>query len=183
MLRVIILSLLLLVVLFLGLRACAPSPEQVEDRRLLAELNREEGRAYREANQGQPGVMTLQNGLQLELLRLGDGPLPTLEDWVQVHYRGSHLDGRGFLDSYRETTPATVAIAQTIPAWRQALVELPVGSRARLVVPPDLAYGLAGSGPIGPAETLLFELELLAIVEPPSTPESDPSQALVPGLR
>lgn len=183
MLRVIILSLVLLVALFLGLRACGLSPEQAEERRLLAELNHAEGRAYREANRQRPEVVTLMSGLQLELLRLGTGPVPTPEDWVQVHYRAAHLDGRGFQDSYRETTPATVAIAHTIAAWRQALLELPVGSRARLVVPPDLAYGLAGGGPIGPAETLLFELELLAIVEPPSTPEPDPSQAPVPGLR
>lgn len=183
MLRVIVLSLVLLVALFLGLRACAPSPEQAEDRLLLATLNREEGRAYLEANRRRPEVIILENGLHLELLRLGNGPVPTPEDWVQVHYRGSHLDGRGFQDSYRETTPATVAIAETIPAWRRALVELPVGSQARLVVPPALAYGLAGGGPIGPEETLLFELELLAIVEPPRTPELDPSQARVPGLR
>ncbi|TVQ85186.1 MAG: FKBP-type peptidyl-prolyl cis-trans isomerase [Chromatiaceae bacterium] len=181
--RLALLSLLILVLLLPALRVCAPSREALEDRLLLAELNREEGLAYRDANRRHPQVLTTASGLQVEVLSAGDGPIPGPDDWVQLHYRAAHLDGREYANTWPGAAPVTVAVARTIPGWREALTGLPVGSRAQLVVPPELAYGPAGGGAIGPAETLLFELELLAIDAPPVAPPPDPLQQAVPGLR
>lgn len=183
MLRIIIVSLLALVVVFLGARSCGLTPEQIEDRILLAELNAEQGDAYRAANAVRPGVVTLENGLQIELLTEGRGAVPTPQDWVQVHYRGWHIDGREFENSWRRGQPATVTVDRTIPGWQDALVSTPVGTRLRLVIPPDLAYGRGGGGIIGPEETLVFELELLAIVQPEAPPALEEWERPVPGLR
>lgn len=181
--RLALLSVLTLALLWFGLRACGPSREALEDRLLLAELNREEGLAYRDRNRQRAAVLTTASGLQVEIIDAGDGPIPGPDDWVRLHYRAAHLDGREYASTWADARPATVAIAQTIPGWREALIGLPVGSRVRLVLPPDLAYGAPGGGPIGPEETLLFELELLAIVAPPAASPPDPLQQAVPGLR
>ncbi|MFO8004114.1 FKBP-type peptidyl-prolyl cis-trans isomerase [Thioalkalivibrio sp.] len=183
MLRVILFSLLALVVVFVVAHSLGLTPEQIEDQILLADINAEEGAAYREANAREPGVVTTANGLQIEVLLAGDGPVPREDDWVQVHYRGMHIDGREFENSWRKREPATVAVADTIPGWRQALVSIPVGTRVRLVLPPELAYGRPGGGHIGPEETLVFELELLAIVEPEQPRDRDEWEKPVPGLR
>ena len=183
MLRVILFSLLALGVVFVFAHSLGLTPEQIEDQILLADLNTEEGAAYREANAIKPGVVTTGSGLQIEILLAGDGPVPVEDDWVEVHYRGMHIDGREFENSWRKREPATVAVADTIPGWRQALVSIPVGTRARLVLPPELAYGRPGGGHIGPEETLVFELELLAIVEPEQPRDRDEWEKPVPGLR
>jgi FKBP-type peptidyl-prolyl cis-trans isomerase FkpA len=183
MLRVILFSLVALVFVFLGARACGLTPEQIEDQILLADLNAAEGAAYRAVNRKRDGVVTLTNGLQIEVLREGDGPIPTEDDWVQVHYRGWHVDGREFENSWRKEEPATVTVSGTIPGWQQALVSIPVGTRVKLVLPPELAYGRPGGGIIGPEETLVFELELLAIVEPDRPQERPEWEKPVPGLR
>ncbi len=162
MLRIAAVGLILLLGVFLGLRSCGLSPEQIEDRILLAELNTAEGEAYRQRNQARDGVVTLGSGLQLEILRIGAGPVPEPESMVTVHYRGYHLDGREFDNSYRRGPPSTIPIPSTIPGWRQALTMIPTESRVRLVLPYWLAYGEQGAGhAIGPYETLVFEVELL----------------------
>lgn len=183
MLRVILFSLLALFVVFIVAQSLGLTPEQIEDQILLADINAEEGAAYREANARRPTVVTMANGLQVEILLAGDGAIPMEDDWVQVHYRGLHIDGREFENSWRKREAATVAVADTIPGWRQALMSIPVGTRVRLVLPPELAYGRPGGGHIGPEETLVFELELLAIVEPEQPRERDEWEKPVPGLR
>jgi FKBP-type peptidyl-prolyl cis-trans isomerase FkpA len=183
MLRVILFSLLALVVVFVVAHSLGLTPEQVEDQILLADLNAEEGAAYRAANGREPGVVTTATGLQVEVLLEGDGPIPVEDDWVQVHYRGMHIDGREFENSWRKREPATVIVRNTIPGWRQALLSIPVGTRIRLVLPPELAYGRPGGGHIGPEETLVFELELLGIVDPTSPRDQDEWEKPVPGLR
>jgi FKBP-type peptidyl-prolyl cis-trans isomerase FkpA len=183
MARIIILSLLALLAVFLVARSCGLTPQQVEDRRILAELNAEEGGRYLGENRQRPGVITLASGVQVELLRAGNGPVPEPDDIVAVHYEGRHLDGRIFDSSYRRNEPSVIPVERTIPGWQAVLVDLPVGSHVRLVIPPDQAYGVTGSGIIGPEETLIFELELLAIVAPEAAPEHDPLQDPVPGLR
>jgi len=182
MLKTIVFSLLALVALAFGARGCGITPEQVEARVLLAELNSEEGQAYRAGNRSRAPVVELPSGLQIEALRLGDGAMPSPDDWVVVHYRGQHLDGRIFEDSWRRGEPATLPLERAIEGWRQALVLLPEGSLVRLVIPPRLAYGREGGGPIGPEETLVFDVELLAITAPTANPERDPLQQAVPGL-
>lgn len=183
MLRVIIFSLAALVLVFLWARSSGLTPQQVEDRILLAELNADAGEAYRRAQLLEPGVVSLPNGLLVQLLREGDGDVPAADDWVRVHYSGWRIDGRQFDSSRRRDEPATLPLERAIPGWRQALQVMPVGSRLRLVLPPELAYGRAGAGVIGPEETLVFELELLEIVVPDTPVEPDPSQLPVPNLR
>lgn len=184
MLRVILVSLAALVVVAIVMHSSGLTPGEAERQLLLAELNAEEGAAYRNANRLRPGVLALPDDLQVEVLELGDGAQPHGDDWVQVHYRAAHIDGRVFEDSRRGGEPATVPVNRTIAGWQRVLVDTPVGSRLRLVIPPALAYGRGGGGPVGPEETLVFEIELLAIVPAPESPatERDPLQQAVPGL-
>jgi FKBP-type peptidyl-prolyl cis-trans isomerase FkpA len=181
--KTILLSLLALLAVYYVAHSRGLTPEQAEDRILLAELNAEEGEAYRAANRRRPGVVTLTSGLQVEVLRHGEGEIPDDGDRVEVDYVGWRIDGRELQGSRRRDEPATVAVARTIPGWREALVAIPVGSRVRLVLPPALAYGRAGGGLIGPEETLVFELDLLGIVSPDTVPERDELQQRVPNLR
>lgn len=183
MTRTLVLSVLSLAMIYFIARSCGLTPGQLEERALLAELNAAEGAAFRQENGTRPGVVTLPDGLQVEVLREGDGEVPEASDWVTVHYRGWRLDGREFDNSYRRGEPATLPIERAIPAWRAALLAAPVGSRLRLVAPPGLAYGRSGAGIIGPEETLLFEIELLDIVVP-DEPESPAEwEKPVPNLR
>lgn len=183
MLRTIIASLLGLIgVLWVFLSWQGPEGRSAEDYRLLVELNQAEGEAYRQQQLQRPGVVSLGDGLLVELLQRGQGPSPTPEDWVVVHYRGQHIDGRVFDDTYRMGEPATLPLHKAIGGWQRALPAMPVGSQVRLIVPPELAYGDAGGGPIGPAETLVFEVSLLAIVAAPVAPVRAPDQRPVPGL-
>lgn len=172
-----------LIFVFLVARGCEPGPQAVEDRLLLGELNAAEGAAYRAANRARDGVVELPDGLQVEVLQLGSGAVPAEEDLVVVHYRGEHIDGRVFEDTRRRGDPASTPVGRTIDGWRRVLLALPEGSRVRIVVPPALAYGTAGGGPIGPDETLVFELELLEVRPPPKPVERGGDQMPVPGLR
>lgn len=182
MVKTLVFGLLALVALFLAAGSMGLTPAQMEDRILLAELNAEEGAAFRSANRNREGVVELADGLLVEVLELGGGPVPSIDDWVLVHYRGMHIDGRVFEDSRRAGAATMVPVEKTIPGWRMVLAALPSGSTARLVIPPALAYGAAGGGLIGPAETLVFELQLLAVAEPPEPVRRDPAQQPVPGL-
>jgi FKBP-type peptidyl-prolyl cis-trans isomerase FkpA/FKBP-type peptidyl-prolyl cis-trans isomerase FklB len=183
MAKLVLYSLCALVLVLLGARACGVTPQQIEDRQLLAQLNAAEGASYRAAQAARPGVVSLPGGLLLEVLELGEGETPVEEDWVEVHYRGWRIDGREFDNSWRRGEPAVLPISLAIPGWRQALVSMPEGSRLRLVVPPELAYGPAGGGIIGPEETVIFDLALLGVVTPPAAEVPDPAQLPVPNLR
>ncbi len=182
MLRVILFSLAALVLVFFVARSGGLTPQQIEDRILLAELNADAGESYRRAQIAEPGVVSLPNGLLAQVLHHGDGDVPAADDWVRVHYSGWRIDGRLFDSSWRRDEPATLPLERAIPGWRQALQVMPVGSRLRLVLPPELAYGRAGAGVIGPEETLVFELELLEIVVPDEPLERRSSQQPVPNL-
>jgi FKBP-type peptidyl-prolyl cis-trans isomerase len=183
MLRTLLVSALLLVGLYFIWQGSDVSPQRAQDRILLAGLNAEEGAAFRTANRQRAGVVELQHGLQVEMLEAGEGAIPSAHDWVVLHYRGEHIDGRVFDDSRRRGEPSVLPIERSIEGWRRVLPSTPTGSRLRLVVPPSLAYGAEGGGPIGPEETLVFEIELLSIAAPPTEIERDPSQMAVPGLR
>jgi FKBP-type peptidyl-prolyl cis-trans isomerase FkpA/FKBP-type peptidyl-prolyl cis-trans isomerase FklB len=181
--RIILWSLLTLAMIYFIARGCGLTPEQVESQIMLADLNAEEGAEFQRTNAARPGVMSLPSGLQVEVLVAGDGEIPLVDDWVRLHYQGWHADGREFDNSRRRGEAATVTVGRTIPGWQAALVSMPVGSRVRLVVPPELAYGRPGAGIIGPEETLVFEIELLAIL-PPDTPIETPEwEKPVPNLR
>lgn len=104
------------------------------------------------------------SGLIYESLKDGSGAKPTPTDSVQVHYRGTLVNGTEFDSSYKRSEPASFQVNQIIPGWQEALVLMPKGSKWKIVLPPELAYGAQGAGrAIGPNQTLVFEIELLDI--------------------
>ncbi len=139
--------------------------KRVEDKKLAAAENKKKGEAFLADNAGKEGVVTLPGGLQYRILKAGDGKVPAAADKVEVHYRGTHIDGSEFDSSNKTGKPATFLVkGGIIRGWTEALTRMPVGSKWQLFVPHNLAYGTRGAGTaIGPNETLVFELELLAI--------------------
>ena len=124
------------------------------------------GAAFLAENAAKEGVVVTESGLQYEVLEAGDGAVPTAEDTVEVHYRGTLTDGTEFDSSYSRNQTASFGVTQVIPGWVEALQLMPVGSKWKLVIPADLAYGAGGAGgTIGPNATLVFEVELISIAE------------------
>lgn len=131
----------------------------------IGEENAVAGTAYRAENAARDGVLTTDSGMQYEVLRAGEGPNPTLEQSVRLHYRGTLVDGTEFDSSY-EGDPVEFGVGQLIPGFTEALTLMQAGSHFRIVLPPNIGYGPSGSGGgIGPNATLIFEIELLEIVE------------------
>ena len=150
--------------------------KQMAERDALGQKNLEEGQSFLEANKAKPDVVTTENGLQYMVVKQGDGPVPTKEDRVRVHYRGATIDGTEFDSSYEREAPVTLAVTGVIKGWTEALQLMPVGSTYKLFVPPDLAYGPRGAGDrIGPNAVLVFDVELLEIVKPKENPAETPS--------
>lgn len=111
------------------------------------------------------GVQTTESGLMYQVVEPGDGPMPGAEDQVTVHYRGTLPDGTQFDSSYDRDAPATFSLQGVIPGFAEGLQLMPVGSTYRLFIPPELGYGPRGTGPIPPNSALVFEIEMLEIVE------------------
>lgn len=146
--------------------SAAVMEEQQQKQEEAGTKNLEEGEAYLAENGAKEGVTTTESGLQYEVLREGEGPAPMAEDRVSIHYRGSLIDGKEFDSSYDRGEPAVFGVGGVIPGFSEALQLMEVGGHYRVVIPGDLAYGPNGSGPdIGPNATLIFEIELLEIVE------------------
>ncbi|HRZ95963.1 MAG TPA: FKBP-type peptidyl-prolyl cis-trans isomerase [Paludibacter sp.] len=123
------------------------------------------GKEFLEANGKRPEVVTLASGLQYEILTEGNGSIPKASDKVKVHYHGTLIQGDVFDSSVSRGEPATFGVTQVISGWVEALQLMPVGSKWRLFIPSELAYGAQGAGQqIGPHTTLIFEVELLEIV-------------------
>ena len=109
-------------------------------------------------------VTTTESGLQYEILKVGDGPKPSATDNVRTHYHGTLLDGTVFDSSVDRGEPISFNVSGVIAGWTEALQLMTVGSKWRLYIPYNLAYGERGAGPkIGPYSTLIFEVELLKI--------------------
>lgn len=101
------------------------------------------------------------------MVKEGNGPKPVATDMVKVHYKGTLIDGTEFDSSIKRNEPAEFRLNQVIPGWTKAIQQMPVGSKWILYIPSDQAYGPRGAGgAIGPNETLIFEVELLDIVNP-----------------
>ncbi len=128
--------------------------------------NKKAGEEFLAANGKKDGVVTTESGLQYEVIKKGKGAKPTVADRVEVHYHGTLLDGTVFDSSVDKGTPATFGVTQVIKGWTEALQLMSVGSKYKLYIPGDLAYGMrgGGGGKIGPMQTLVFEVELLDIV-------------------
>lgn len=123
-----------------------------------------EGKQFLAENAKREGVTVLPSGLQYEVIKMGEGPKPSLNDQVTVHYEGRLLNGKVFDSSIKRGQPATFGVTQVIQGWVEALQLMPTGSKWRLFVPYDLAYGERGAGQdIGPFETLVFEVELVSV--------------------
>ncbi len=137
-----------------------------DERAVTGENNKAEGEAFLAENKTREGVVTLPSGLQYLVLREGNGPKPEATDRVSVHYIGSFLDGTEFNNSYTGGDPAIFSVNRVIAGWTEALQLMKVGAKWRLWLPPELAYGEAGQGTqIGSNATLVFEVELLTILE------------------
>ena len=110
-------------------------------------------------------MKTTATGLQYEVIKEGDGAQPAATDQVEVHYTGKLIDGTVFDSSEERGVPATFGVTQVIPGWVEALQLMKAGSRWRLYIPSDLAYGPNGAGGIiGPNATLIFDVELLKVL-------------------
>jgi FKBP-type peptidyl-prolyl cis-trans isomerase len=146
----------------------------------VSEANKKEGETFLAANKSKEGVTTLPDGLQYKILTPGNGPKPTPTDTVVANYKGTLINGTEFDSSYKRGQPVTFPVGQVIKGWTEVLQLMPVGSKWEVYIPSDLAYGPQGPGrgPIGPNETLIFEIELVSIqpktaatTPPPSTPK------------
>jgi FKBP-type peptidyl-prolyl cis-trans isomerase FklB len=127
--------------------------------------NLEEGLKFLAENREKEGVIETASGLQYTILEEGDGEKPSPADQVKCHYHGTLIDGSVFDSSVQRGEPATFPVNGVIPGWVEALQMMTTGSKWRLFVPSDLAYGERGAGgAIGPNSTLIFEVELLEIV-------------------
>ena len=123
------------------------------------------GEAFLAENAQRAGITVSSSGLQYEILSAGSGDKPTLNSTVRTHYHGTLIDGTVFDSSVTRGEPAEFPVSGVIAGWTEALQEMAVGSKWRLYVPHQLAYGEQGAGgAIGPCAALVFEVELLAIV-------------------
>ena len=123
------------------------------------------GEKFLAENAKKTGVITTASGLQYEILKEGKGQKPIATDKVKVHYHGTLLDGTVFDSSVKRNTPASFGVNQVIKGWVEALQLMPVGSKWKLYIPQELAYGAHGAGEIiRPYSALIFEVELLEIL-------------------
>ncbi|SFW51025.1 FKBP-type peptidyl-prolyl cis-trans isomerase [Chitinophaga sancti] len=126
--------------------------------------NKEAGEKFLAENKTKPGVVALPSGLQYQILKEGDGPKPTAADKVKTHYHGTLIDGTVFDSSVERGQPISFPVGGVIKGWTEALQLMPVGSKWRLFIPSELAYGERQAGPkIGPNSALIFDVELLGI--------------------
>lgn len=141
--------------------------QMLEERRSEAGAsNVQAGASFRAEYATRDGVRRTPSGMLYRELESGDGAQPGIGQSVRVHYRGTFIDGREFDSSHARGEPATLGLRKVIAGWQEALTMMQVGDRWEVVLPPELAYGESGVGQVGPQETLLFEIQLLDIVDP-----------------
>ncbi len=125
--------------------------------------NKTAGEKFLATNKSKAGVITTASGLQYEVIKKGNGPLPTDTSRVKVHYHGTLIDGTTFDSSIDRGEPAVFGVNQVIKGWTEALKLMPVGSKYKLYIPQELAYGGQDQGAIKPFSVLIFDVELLSI--------------------
>jgi len=137
-----------------------------------AEENKKKGADYLEKNKSAEGVKVTASGLQYKVEKEGDGKTPVKTDTVKAHYKGTLIDGAQFDSSYDRGQPAEFPVQGVIPGWSEALQLMKVGSKYKLFIPPELAYGASGRPGIPANSVLIFEVELLDIVKPGAAPKA-----------
>jgi FKBP-type peptidyl-prolyl cis-trans isomerase len=137
--------------------------KQHEVAKSVGAKNKKEGDAFLAANKKKQGIVTLPSGLQYQIIKAGNGSIPKADQTVTVNYRGTLLNGKEFANSYTQGQPLSLAVSGFVKGWSEALQLMPVGSKWKLFIPPQLAYGTAGQGEISPESTLIFEIELLSV--------------------
>lgn len=130
-----------------------------------AEDNKKKGAEFLEKNKSAEGIKTTASGLQYKVEKEGDGKIPTKTDTVKAHYKGTLIDGTQFDSSYDRGQPAEFPVQGVIPGWSEALQLMKVGSKYKLFIPPELAYGASGRPGIPANSVLVFEVELVDIVK------------------
>lgn len=129
----------------------------------ISATNAAKGKAFLAENATKEGVQVTDSGLQYKVIHMGDGPKPSADDVVEVHYRGTLLDGTEFDSSYSRNESISFELSRVIAGWTEGVQLMPVGSKFMFYIKPELAYGTGGGGPIPPNSTLIFEVELLGI--------------------
>lgn len=144
--------------------------QYIEQRNAQAATNEREGKSFLGKNKLAKGVITTDSGLQYIILRKGTGPIPKNNDYVSIDYRGTTLDGREFDSTYKTGRHYDGFVDKMMRGWSELLQLMPVGSKYRVFLPPELAYGDEGYGPIiAPKATLIYEIELMTIHKNPPT--------------
>lgn len=136
---------------------------QEKQAEITYKANKEAGEKFLAENKLRDSVITTASGLQYKVLKLGKGALPTDTSRVKVHYHGTLIDGTVFDSSVNRGEPAVFGVNQVIKGWTEALKLMPVGSKYRLFIPQELAYGKQDQGTIKPFSTLIFDVELISI--------------------
>jgi len=137
---------------------------QQAEQKEVGDKNKKEGEAFLAENKKKEGVKTTASGLQYKVMNPGNGPKPTSNDTVIVHYRGTLLNGKEFDSSYQGGEPREFPVTGVIKGWTEALLLMPVGAKYQLYIPSELAYGERGAGrDIGPSSVLQFDVELVGI--------------------
>jgi FKBP-type peptidyl-prolyl cis-trans isomerase FklB len=151
---------------FVTERQNSQASQKTEQDKLLFKDYIAENEAFLTKNKEKAGVLVTPSGLQYEVIKMGTGPKPTQNSTVKVHYTGTLIDGTEFDSSVKRKEPAQFPVSGVIPGWTEALQLMPVGSKFKLYVPENLAYGANQAGDIiKPFSTLIFEVELLEIVQ------------------
>jgi len=145
-----------------------------EDMTKKAAANKEKGKKFLEENKKKEGVKVTESGLQYLVLTEGKGPKPAAEDMVEVHYKGTLLDGTEFDSSYKREQTAKFPLNRVIKGWTEGLQLMNKGAKFKFFIPADIAYGDRGNSKIGPGETLVFEVELINFEKAPATPAGKP---------
>jgi FKBP-type peptidyl-prolyl cis-trans isomerase len=143
-----------------------------------AVTNKTAGEAFLATNKNNPGVITLPDGLQYQVITAGTGATPTADSTVTVNYKGTFLDGKEFDSSDRTGHPLQIQADRVIHGWTEALTKMKVGAKWKLFIPSDLAYGERGNRGIPPNATLIFEVELLDTKAPAAPAAMAPAAPL-----
>ena len=139
--------------------------EQLEALQALAAENQAKSERFLEENKSKTGIVVMPSGVQYRVIEEGDGPRPSMDSTVKVHYRGSKMDGREFDSSFARGVPEEFVVNSVLQGWQEVLPLMKQGSTWQIFVPPELAFGQRGNPPVGPNEALMFDLRLVEIVQ------------------